>query len=209
MAVKETTAASPTAEASWGRYVQGHPKLLLPFAQLVPEPEARYYFALWWKERAFSESLSPAELALYYRNAQHWGDRAQFDDWMARHADWRRRDFLQWASLLHAWADDRRAWEILSEFISEPDLPKTQPKMALDQLEIRWRIDPRNFVIAREVAMARYLAEKKAGGDEVIVAAAMEEGAPPWFVQKGAYVLARSGRFGEAVALLLRASAKP
>jgi hypothetical protein len=46
-------------------------------------------------------------------------------------------------------------------------------------------------------------------GDEVIVAAALEEGSPPWFVRKGAYVLARNGRFGEAVALLLREPAKP
>jgi hypothetical protein len=209
MAVRETTLASPTAEASWGRYAEANPKLLLSFAQLVPEREARYYFALWWKERAFSASLSPDELALFYRNAPRWGNRAQFDDWMARHANWRARDHLQWASLLHAWADDRQAWEILADFVSEPDLPKGQPNMALDQLEAKWRIDPKNFVIAQELARARYLAGKKTGGDEVIVAAATEEGSPPWFVHKGAYVLARSGRFGEAVELLLRAPAKP
>ena len=208
-AVRETTAVSPTAEASWGRYVEANPKLLLPFALIVPQAEARYYYALWWKERAFSESLAPGELFLYYRNSPRWGNRAQFDDWMARHAKWRARDFLEWAALLHAWSDDRKAWELLSEFISEPDMPRGQPDMALGLLEAKWRADPRNFVVAQEFAMARYLADGKAGGDEVIVAGAMEENSPPWFVRKAAYILARSGRLGEAVALLLRLPANP
>ena len=209
MAVQETTAESPIAQASWGRYAEANPKLLLSFAQLVPEPQARYYFALWWQTRAFSADLSPGELALFYRNAPRWGTRAQFDEWMARHAHWRARDYLQWASLLHAWMDDRAAWQILSQFISEPDLPKAQPNMALSQLEAKWRIDPRNFVIAQELAVARYLAGDATAADQVIVAAAGEKGAPPWFVHKAAFALARSGRFGEAAALLLRAPAKP
>jgi O-antigen ligase len=208
LAVHESVEASPTAEASWGRYAEANPKLLLPFAALVPEAEARYYFTVWWKERAFSDSLTPEEVAAYYRDAPRWGTRAQFDDWMTRHANWRTRDYHQWAALLHAWADDRLAWQILSEFVSEPDLPKNQPKMALDQLEIKWRIAPNNFVIAQELAMARYLAGNAKGGDEVIVAAALEEGSPLWFVHKAGYVLARNGRFGEAVALLLRAPPK-
>ena len=127
---------------------------------------------------------------------------------MARHADWRVRDHLQWASLLHAWTDDRKAWEVLSEFFSEPALPKNAPKMALDQLEAKRRISPRNFVVAQELAMARYLAGNQTGGDEVIVATAQEKGSPVWFVHKAAYILARNGRFGEAVALLLGGSAK-
>jgi len=208
LGVRESAEASPTAEASWGRYAEANPSLLLPLAELVPDEEARYYFALWWKDRAFSESLPPGEAALYYRNALRLGNRAQFGDWMTRHANWRARDYIQWVALLHAWADDRPAWQILSEFLPEPDLPKSQPKMALDQLEAKRRLAPGNFVIAQELAMARYLAGNNAGGDQVIVAAAAEQGAPPWFVHKGAYVLARNGRFGEAVELLLRASAK-
>jgi len=208
LAVQETTAASPTAEASWGRYAEANPKLLLAMAQLVPEPEARYDFALWWKDRAFSQSLSADEVVLYYRNAMRWGTRAQFDEWMARHADWRVRDYLQWASLLHAWTDDRKAWKVLSETFSEPDLPKNAPKMPLDQLEVKRRISPRNFVVAQELAMARHLAGNQTGADEVIVATAQEKDSPMWFVHKAAYILARNGRFGEAVALLLDRSVK-
>jgi O-antigen ligase len=207
LGVRETTAASPTAEASWGRYAEANPTLLLPFAQLLPDQEARYYFALWWKERALSEALSPTELALYYQNAQRWGSRAQFDDWMARHADWRTRDFLQWASLLHAWGDDRRAWEMLAEFIAEPGLPKAQSKT--DPLDKKWRISSRRFFLTQQLAMTRYENGDKARGDEIIVDAATEEGSPPWFVRKAAYILARSGRLGEAVALLLREPVKP
>jgi hypothetical protein len=127
---------------------------------------------------------------------------------MTRHANWRARDHLQWAVLLHTWGEDKLAWQILSEFVSEPDLPKNPPKMALDQLEIKWRLAPKNFVIAQELAMARYLAGNTKGGDEVIVAAGLEEGSPQRFVHKAAYVLARSGRFGEAVALVLRGPTK-
>jgi O-antigen ligase len=208
IAVRESTAASPTAEASWGRYVEANPRLLLPFAQLVSEPEARYYFAVWWKERAFFESLPPSEVELYYQNATRWGHRAEFDDWMMRHANLRDRDFRQWASLLHAWGDDEKAWEILSDFILEPALPKNVSRVPREELETKWRIDPRNFVQAQEVAMARYRDGEKKRGDEVIVTTADEEGAPRWFVRKGAYVLAESGRLDEAVSLLLRESAK-
>src|SRR5205823_2573529 len=112
-AVKET-AGSPLAPAVWGRYIIDHPDLLLIYAEMVPEPEAVHYYALWWKDRALTADLSPSEIRSYYAHAPLWGTRAQFDDWMFRHADWEARDYLQWAKLLHDWGDEDRAWQLLA-----------------------------------------------------------------------------------------------
>jgi O-antigen ligase len=204
LGVQETTAASPIAEASWGHYAEANPDLLLPFAQILPDQEARYYFNIWWKERAMSEALSPSEIDMYYKNGSRWGSRAQFDEWMSRHANWRARDFLPWASLLHTWGDDRQAWGMLTEFIAEPDLPKGRTKGNEDQPDAKLRVTTRRFSAAKDLAMAHYADGEKSRGDEILVSAALEPGSPPWFVRKGAYLLARSGRLGEAVALLLR-----
>ena len=203
-AFKETVPGSPVAAAFWERYVEANPKLLLSFAQLVPDSEARQYFALWWKERAFAELLSPQEVEIYYQNGARWGDRAQFDEWMSRHAAWKERDYRKWVAFLHGLGDDQRAWELLSPFVPEPDYPNLQSQTVLKQLEARWRTNPGNFANTQELAAARSQSGDAAGGEKIIIEAALQKAAPSWFLRKAAYALARQGRFSEAVVLLLR-----
>lgn len=204
-AVNET-AASPTAQASWGRYVQSHPELLLTYAKQVPDAQARYYYSLWWQERALSGELRKSEIEDFYNFAPRWGTRSQFDEWAARRAAWEARDFRQWARLLHQWSDEERAWALLSRHIPEPAFPTGQVKTPREQLERAWRVTPMNFVNAQQLALVRHRAGETVQGDEIIVAAAAQEAvpAPPWFLHKAGYIYARNGRLGEAVSVVLR-----
>ena len=201
----EGTSGSPLAAAVWGRYATDRPELLLRYAQLVPEEQGAYYYALWWKDRALSAELSPDEIRDFYSCAPRWGTRAQFDDWMLRRAAWQTRDAQQWAALLHTWGDDERAWQLLSRLVAEPDFPRPAPGSDREQMESRWLLAPKNFVNAQQLALARHQAGETFQSDEMILAVAQGEDAPSWFLKKAAYILARHGRTGEAVTVLLRA----
>ena len=202
----EETAASPTAQASWGRYVQSHPELLLTYAKLVPEAQARYYYSLWWQERALTGVLRKGEIEDFHSFAPRWGTRSQFDEWMTRRAAWEPRDFRRWAALLHQWGDEERAWTLLSRHIPEPAFPTGEVKTAREQLERAWRLSQKNFVNAQQLALTLHRAGETVQGDDVILAAAAQEteSAPPWFLHKAGYIYARNGRLGEAVAVVLR-----
>ena len=204
-AVNET-AASPTAQASWGRYVESHPELLLTYAKLVPEAQARYYYSLWWQVRATGGTLRKVEIEDFYSFAPRWGTRSQFDEWMSRRAEWEPRDYRRWAMLLHQWGDEERAWALLSRRIPEPASPGGEVKTARSQLERVWRLTPGNFVNAQQLALLLHNAGETVQGDEIILAAAAQEVAtvPPWFLHKAGYIYARNGRLGEAVAVVLR-----
>jgi hypothetical protein len=82
-----------------------------------------------------------------------------------------------------------------------PSAPPTVPR---GLLETAWRTTPGNVVNAQQLAFVRQRAGEQAGSDEIIIAVAKGEDAPPWFVDKAAWILARAGRTGEAVDLLLR-----
>jgi O-antigen ligase len=202
-AVQET-ARIPAAQSQWDRYVEAHPPLLLAYAQCVPPIEGSYYFGRWWKLRGEAMDLSPTELRDFYLLASRWGKRPDFETWMKLHADWAGRDYRAWAAVLHASGDDERAWQLLSVNHAEPAFPPAASETSRERLEANWRLTPRDFVSAQQLAMADLAAGDKAASDEVILAVARGAGPPPWFVDKAAWVLAHAGRTREAVALLLQ-----
>jgi hypothetical protein len=202
----QETAAFPMSPLLWGRYVESNPSLLLDYAQFVPVEQARYYYSIWWQERALTNDLTPDELTLFYRNAARWGSRSQFDDWRREHAAWKARDFRLWAALLHQWGDEQQAFALLAEYLPEPAFPKASPAVDRAQLEMKWRITPKNVVNAQQLALVRQLAGETVESDEIILAVAQQENAPPWFVIKAGYAYARMGRHGEGVAVMLRAA---
>ena len=208
LAVRET-AASPIAAAWWGRYAEENPRLLLAYAESVPEAQARYYYARWWKDRALTAELDPGETAAFYQNATRWTGRAQFGEWMRRRADWRDRDRRAWARLLHAWSDETPAWELLAAQTPEPDFPALPANLPREPLEANWRVAPTNFVNAQQLAAVRARDGETVPGEDIVLAVAARDEAPWWFVQKAAHILARRARFGEAVALLLKTPPPP
>jgi O-antigen ligase len=200
------TAKYPVAPLAWGRYVEANPSLLLPYAQCVSTEQARYYYSIWWQERALSADLTRAELEIFYNRAAQWGARSQFDEWMRQRAAWKDRDYRAWASLLHQWGDEQRAFELLSEHLPEPEFPKNPQPVAREQLETRWRITPKNVVNAQHLALVRRQAGETTQSDEIILAVARQDNPPPWFMIKAGYIYARMGRHGEGVAAMLRAA---
>lgn len=202
-AVAETR-GTPVADAMWGHFVEENPRLLLAYVPLIPATAGAYYFSQWWKERGLASDLDHFEVESFYRLAPRFGSAAQLEEFMQRHAAWRNADYAKWAALLHEWGEDERAWKILAAHSREPAFPNAAPPLSRDQLASKWRLSPSNFVNAQQLALAYALAGETAQSDEVIVRAAADETAPPWFVQKGAHILVRNGRFDEAVALLLR-----
>ena len=208
MAVRET-AASPIAAAFWGHYVEAHPRLLLAYAQMVPDEQARYYRALWWKDRALRADLDPGEVTAFYQDAPRWSTRAQFGEWMRGHAGWRARDHREWARLLHAWSDEEPAWELLAAFTPEQDFPALPAALPREPLETKWRNAPANLVNAQRLAAVRARDGETAPSEEIVLAVAARGDAPWWFAQKAAHILARRARFGEAVAILLKTPPPP
>lgn len=203
--VRETV-TFPMAALVWGRYVEANPSLLLPYAVYAPEEQARYYYSIWWQERALTADLTRAELEIFYAHAAHWGARSQFDEWMRRRASWKDRDYRAWATLLHQWGDDQRAFQLLSEHLPEPEFPKNPPTVPRDQLETRWRVTPRNVVNAQHLALVLRQAGETIQSDEIILAVTRQEHAPAWFNTKAGYIYARMGRHGEGVETMLRAA---
>ncbi len=207
LGVRETL-SFPSAPLLWGNYVEQHPELLLPYAQALPDEQGRYYYSLWWENRALTADLTTSELEIFHRNVTRWGNRTQFDEWMRIHAAWEVRDYRFWASLLHQWGDTRRAFDILAARLPEPEFPAEPPKAPRSDLEMKWRITPRNVVNAQQLAHIRQIESETVQSDELILAVAARDYAPPWFTIKAAHILARMGRHGEAIPLLLRAAGK-
>lgn len=199
------TAGMTNGASYWGRYTEAQPRLLLAYAELVPEERARYYRSRWWKERALTADLDPAEVAAFYRTAHGWLDREQLDAWMLRRAAWKDREHRAWARLLHGWKDDQAAWRLLAAATPEEKFPALPAGLAREALEERWSVVPGNFVNAQQLAALRARDGDVQGSEEIILAAGASAGAPRWFVQRAAHILARQERFAEAVALLLKA----
>ena len=203
IAVSET-AGTPGSIASWGRYAVANPRLLLSFAQMVPESEARSFFNSWWQGRAFTADLDPGEVTAFYQTASRWGTRAQFGEWMRHRANWRARDHREWARLLHTWDDDREAWSLLAAFTPEQNFPPLRANLQRESLETRWHAEPSNLVNAQELAAVRARDGESAASEEIVMAVAAREDAPWWFLQKAAHLHARRGNFAEAVTMLLK-----
>ncbi len=208
LAMRET-ATTPLARASWGRYAEANPRLLLSYAQMVPEDQARASYALWWKARALTADLDPGEVAAFYQAAGRWGTRAEFGEWMHRRATWQARDHREWARLLLAWGDGEAAWQILAASTPEQDFPRLPAALAREPLETKWRIAPANLVNAQELAAVLARDGERGASERLILIVAAREDAPWWFAQKAAHILARRGEFGEAVAILLKTAPPP
>ncbi|MEP6670966.1 MAG: O-antigen ligase family protein [Chthoniobacter sp.] len=198
------TGRFPAAQSSWGHYVEAHPQLLLAYAQIVPEQLGAYYYGRWWKLRSNAPDLSAAELRSFYQLAPRWGNKEDFDDWAKHHVAEGVRDNRQWAALWHHWGEDDRAWHLLSIKVVEPSFPAVPSTVPRAVLETTWRTHPENVVNAQQLALLRQRDGDQADSDEIIIAVAHGENPPPWFVEKAAWILARAGRTGEAVDVLLR-----
>jgi O-antigen ligase len=198
------TARFPAAQSFWDHYVETHPQMLLIYAKSVPEVMGQYYFRRWWKLRAAAADLTPGELRDFYEVAPRWGNLEDFEDWARQHGAIGVRDYREWAALYHHWAKDERAWQILSVKTPEPAFPSAKPTVPRDLLEASWRITPDNVVNAQQLALVLQLAGDQPGSDAIVTAVARKQNAPPWFVQKGAWILERSGHPGDAVELLLQ-----
>ena len=157
----------------------------------------------------FRSDLDPAELAAFYPAAHRWLDREQLDAWMQRRSAWKSREHREWARLLHGWKDDQAAWQLLAAFTSEQDFPALPATLEREPLEAKWRIAPTNFVNAQQLAAARARDGETEQSEEIVLATAARDVAPWWFVQKAAHILARRGRIGDAVVLLLKKPQPP
>ncbi len=71
-------------------------------------------------------------------------------------------------------------------------------------LESKWFSDPDNVMNAQTLARVYAAAGQPAKEREVIVAVASGPNAPPWFLQKAAFLQAASGQYVQAVTNLLR-----
>jgi len=202
-AVRETARFS-NAQSIWGRYAEAHPQFLLAYAQTLREQPARYYFGRWLKLRADAPDLTDGELQAYYTLAARWGNLEDFQEWAKKHTALGIRDYLQWASLLHAWGADEDAWQLLSKKVPEPSFPATLPNITRETLEKAWRSKQDSLVTAQQLAQVRLHAGDKDGSDEIIIEVANGENPPPWFIHKAAWLFARGGRMDDAVNLLLR-----
>ena len=202
LAVQET-AAAPVAASWWGRYAEANPRLLLAYAQILPDEMARYYRARWWKLRALTAELDGDEITAFYQGAARWNTPEQFAEWMRNRAGWRARDHREWARLLHGWGEEQGAWQLLAEFTPEAAFPALPSAQAREPLEKKWSILPGDAVNAQQLAAVRARDGEQEASEEIILAVGARDSAPWWFVQKAAHVLARRGRPGEAVALVL------
>jgi hypothetical protein len=202
MAIEES-GRWPLARSAWSRYVEAHPPLMLVYAQLVPEDEARYFFELWMKTRGAAVDLTKDELTAFYAFVPRFGSVAQFGDWIDLHPELRTGHFRQWAKILHGWGEDKRAWELLASFTPDPPFPKTVARGNREQFETRWQISPQNVVNAQQLATARFQAGEPLGADEIILAVAADRNPPAWFWQKAAHVHARNGKYRDAVTAVL------
>ncbi len=200
----EETARFPAAQVAWGKYVETHPEFLLAYAQIVPETMGQYYYKRWWKLRGQSADLTPVEVRGFYALAPRWGNLEDFEEWMKRHSARGVSDYREWAACLRTWGEDERAWQILAIKVPEPVFPTVASSLTRERLEAIWRTSPENAINAQQLAKFLQQEGEQRRSDEIVITVANEKNAPPWFTQKAAWLLARSGHPGEAVDMLLR-----
>jgi O-antigen ligase len=204
-AVQETQ-RFPAAQTAWGNYVEAHPELLLAYAQVVPESMGEYYYRRWWKLRGESPAdLTPGELKAFYVLALRWGNHDDFEQWTRHHSSLSITDYKEWAACLRGWGEDNDAWKILALKTPEPSFPSGVPSDMRERLEATWRSSPDNVVNAQQLASVLRKAGDEMASDEVVITVAEHENPPAWFRNKAAWILSRSGHYGEAVDLLLKA----
>ena len=66
-----------------------------------------------------------------------------------------------------------------------PSSVLSRARVASIKSESTWRISPQNFVNAQQLAQVRDAAGENEGRDEILLAAAVQSNAPPWFIWEG------------------------
>ena len=200
----QETARIPGSAGAWEQYAHNHPDLLLTYARNIREPASRLAYEHWWAARGSVEGrLDEREVDAFYKLVARFGTREQFDDFCDRHADLRAHDFKTWVALLHGWNADDAAWQILASEWPAPTSRAVPSRGEQTHLASRWGSDPRDVVNAREYAEYLIANRDTEGATDVILTVARRQGAPEWFVRKGAHLLATGGKVSEAVALFL------
>ena len=198
------TESFPMAPLFWNNYVETNPQLLLSYPRVSPGVDGRYYFQRWWNERAFSDDIAQFEIENFYAQAAKYGNIAGFRDWISRHPTREDADYKDWAALLHHWNDDAYAWQILSRRTKEPEYPSGSIPDKQDVLESKWFSEPDDVLNAQNLAKVYAATGHPEKEREVIAAVASQQNAPPWFLQKAAFLQAAAGHYDQAVMDLLR-----
>ncbi len=203
------TARVRGAQVLWAQYVETNPRLAITYAQVltselkVPDANVRAFFDIWWEQCASGE-VTDEEAAVYYGYAARWSNAAQLEVWMKVHANRRRKDYAAWATLLHGWKKDERAWEIYSGAIPSPE-PLSPPKGATrEMLADKVRATGNNSIFVLDLAHLLESQGDQAGATRVLVEAAARSHAPPRVLREAAYRLAAEGNYREAVDVALR-----
>lgn len=198
------TITLPMAESFWARYAETNPELLLTYARMLSDKEARFYYAQWVKARSGTDQLGEEELANFYSFAARFGDLGQFTQWMEQHPSREKADYLTWAELLHGWGDDLTAWRLLSTYVKDPVWPEATLSTRKEILEANWLKDPASAVNAQALADAYQRSGEKEACKQVILTSANQKDAPTWFLQKAAFIYAAENHPDQAVACILK-----
>ena len=198
------TAGLPRADILWADYVQAKPELALAYAKMLPEEDGRKIFLRWWNSRATAQDLTKGEIADFYHFAARWATGDQVEQWIGSHGKRRAEEYLIWVSLLHSFGRDERAWTEYRLEVPEPAYPARSSGAKKAEIENRIRMAPENSTHLLELVWLVAESGDPATERRMIIEAARKPGAAPWFLRKGAYLLAKEGNFRDAVALALR-----
>ena len=198
------TAAFPIAPLFWNNYVEANPQLLLSYVRVAPNVDGRYYFQQWWNERAAADDLAQFEIDNFYAQMPKYGSLTLLNEWMSQHPSLEETDYKTWAALLHHWNDDAAAWKLLASRSKEPEYPPGTVAEKQESLESKWFAQPDNALNEQTLARVYAATGQEDKEREVIVAVASQQNAPPWFLQKAAFIEAADGHYEEAVTDLLR-----
>lgn len=193
-----------SAPLFWNNYVETNPQLLMSYARVAPGADGRYYFQRWWNERASSDDLAQFEIDDFYDQIPKYGSITNLKEWMEHHPALEETDYKTWAALLHLWKDDAAAWKLLAGRTKEPDYPAGNISEKQEALESKFFAEPQNVLNAQTLARVYAATGHPEKEREVIVAVATGQNAPPWFLQKAAFLQAASGNYDDAVTDLLR-----
>ena len=207
VAYKRTAATSPTF---WKNFAHEHPEFLGIYSECVSDPaEARAAYEEWWKIRGAAKNLAPFEVRYFYTAAAKWGTSAQLDAWMKAHPELAATDFEDWAELLHHWKNDAAAWRVLAASIKEPAFPAAEIHPQSEMLEANWIANPSDFVNAQELAADYARRGDAERSSKIVYSIAAQKNAPPWFVDKAAWLYAKNRDYASAVGIALHDPVSP
>jgi O-antigen ligase len=196
----------PGAHEAWAAFIATHPSLALEYVPYAPREEGAAVFEKWWRERGGNRAVTPTdhEATAFYKLAPEFSTAEDFAGFMQARPALAQRDFFACAKTLHAFGDDARAWQLLSTRRHEPKLPEPPGGVQRSDLERRLRASPDSATNARALAALCLSEGDETAAQDVIVSFAQRPLAPPFFIDKAAYVLKAQDRLKEAVEMMLR-----